>query len=579
MHVEAAGEGWCIVLSAAIAFRCSQKYNSIPKTQNASKFLSRNRFEGCSGIDRWERDGALKLVRDRKEGSTTSQFELVRLRQSPANINSLFLAGSMASLERTMQERLEQVIPSQVTVNQRSLIEKILARYAAEFTLYREALQNADDSNASSVEIVLGKAGEATVDLSRLITDVEIRNNGAVFSTTDWKRLTTIAEGNPDEAKIGNFGVGFYSNFAISDLPAVRSGSSFMQFYFVGDQLFIKVLHDLVPDSTTEESSSASPTSSANPWTSIILKLREPTPIPELESFGRFLATSLGFTKNLRNISGELSCGDTAAFVTTRLTPVRLPIVTLNGHVVIRLCKTVAPPKSLPSLSSVGLPAGSPKKHLRIDAMNETPFQIRAEAANIISFHKPAILATPTIASVAASSTSFASRMLSGFLSKSAPAPPPAIAPPTPTVEDPLALRTTTLFLRTIQATIKVTPTPHFASELLRATKKPLPQVTQVAIIFTSKDEADASEADATGVGRIFAGLRSDTTTNGRIFIGFSTFQTTGFGSSVAARFVPTVERESLDLQATYVAEWNRELLWAAGVTSRHVYELEMLGQ
>lgn len=32
-----------------------------------------------------------------------------------------------------------------VTVNQRALIEKILARYAGEWTLQRELLQNADE--------------------------------------------------------------------------------------------------------------------------------------------------------------------------------------------------------------------------------------------------------------------------------------------------------------------------------------------------------------------------------------------------------------------------------------------------
>ena len=182
--------------------------------------------------------------------------------------------------------------------------------------MYREALQNADDAGASSVEIMLGKR-EKSVDLSRLMAEVEIRNDGAAFTPSDWKRLTTIAEGNPDEGKIGNFGVGFYSNFALSDNPAVKSGNSFMQFFFEGDQLFVKVLHDLAPTLDTENSARSSSTSiesniatssSGNSWTSIILKLREPTPIPELKSFGRFIATSLGFTKNLRNISGECIC-------------------------------------------------------------------------------------------------------------------------------------------------------------------------------------------------------------------------------------------------------------------------------
>lgn len=57
------------------------------------------------------------------------------------------------------------------------------------------------------------------------------------------------------------------------------------------------------------------------------------------------------------------------------------------------------------------------------------------------------------------------------------------------------------------------------------------------------------------------------------------TFQTTGCAASVAARFVSTVERESLDFQARYVADWNRELLWAGGVLARTVYEEELAGE
>ena len=197
----------------------------------------------------------------------------------------------------SIEERLERRAPLQVTVNQRSLIEKILARYSGEYTLYREALQNADDAGAENVEIVLGNQ-----EMERFITNIEIRNDGSPFSPLDFKRLTTIAEGNPDEGKIGNFGVGFYSNFALSDTPAVQSGSSLMQFFFVGDALFIKVLDDLEVPVETDKSLS----SRGNPWTSIILKLREPSPVPEMDSFGRFLATSLGFTKNLRNIKGWL---------------------------------------------------------------------------------------------------------------------------------------------------------------------------------------------------------------------------------------------------------------------------------
>jgi hypothetical protein len=37
-----------------------------------------------------------------------------------------------------------------------------------------------------------------------------VKNDGQAFREEDWQRLKRIAEGNPDETKIGAFGVGFY---------------------------------------------------------------------------------------------------------------------------------------------------------------------------------------------------------------------------------------------------------------------------------------------------------------------------------------------------------------------------------
>lgn len=38
-------------------------------------------------------------------------------------------------------------------VNQRALIDKVLARYSGEFTVFRELLQNSDDALSKAVEI------------------------------------------------------------------------------------------------------------------------------------------------------------------------------------------------------------------------------------------------------------------------------------------------------------------------------------------------------------------------------------------------------------------------------------------
>ncbi|RGB36392.1 histidine kinase-like ATPase [Rhizophagus diaphanus] len=101
-----------------------------------------------------------------------------------------------------------------VGVNKRDLINKILARYSSKFVIYRELLQNSDDAESKSVQIKF----ETEMKTDKIIR-ILFKNNGFPFSPEDWKRLKRIAEGNPDKKKIGAFGVGFYSLFAVCEDP------------------------------------------------------------------------------------------------------------------------------------------------------------------------------------------------------------------------------------------------------------------------------------------------------------------------------------------------------------------------
>lgn len=94
-------------------------------------------------------------------------------------------------------------------------------------------------------------------------------------------RLREIAKGNPDETKIGAFGVGFYSVFAVTNEPMVHSGETAMSFYYVGDQLNYKRLQ----------------LQSSGKWTTVDLPYSVPKPIPNLSDFTSFFAQSLTFVK------------------------------------------------------------------------------------------------------------------------------------------------------------------------------------------------------------------------------------------------------------------------------------------
>jgi hypothetical protein len=107
-----------------------------------------------------------------------------------------------------------------VEVNQRALIDKVLARYSGEFTVFRELLQNADDAGATAVQIMFESmqflnqhkanttegASDASADAASsgsidrplpALNDIVIgqwsfKNNGTIFREEDWNRLKKI---------------------------------------------------------------------------------------------------------------------------------------------------------------------------------------------------------------------------------------------------------------------------------------------------------------------------------------------------------------------------------------------------
>ena len=74
-----------------------------------------------------------------------------------------------------------------VEVNQRALIDKVLARYSGEFTVFRELLQNSDDAQSKAVEIrfetqtyldskTMTRASEANMNADGELPDLKTTN-------------------------------------------------------------------------------------------------------------------------------------------------------------------------------------------------------------------------------------------------------------------------------------------------------------------------------------------------------------------------------------------------------------------
>ncbi|KAL0943867.1 hatpase c domain-containing protein [Colletotrichum truncatum] len=451
-----------------------------------------------------------------------------------------------------------------VTVDTRALIDKVLARYSGEWTTLRELIQNAADAQATTVKVKWETLPSTSVALpnttnrSELLKHVianhtlrrlVVQNDGQPFTKTDWGRLKRIAEGNPDETKIGAFGVGFYSVFADCEEPFVSSGNEAMAFYWKGNALFTK--------------KSTLPEDQRSGDTTFVLDYRNSTtPLPNLLSVSQFLATSLTFVA-LQHVEFWIDDYKILALHKKTSPSLEVPI-----------------PRDLETRTKEGL--------MKVSSVERTSTQIDAAVMSAAGWKPKAAAATKTsdsygMGSEVPSLRSFFSRLTSSATQATAKGKQQReeAAAQEEISEDVTKISTSTIFLRVTSAAVKTHVSTSFASELERATKKPPPKTTKLAILTSSYDETMASESSRSATISktvdVFASVLPSKKPGGRIFIGFPTTQTTGAGMHISAQSViPTVEREAIDLNARWVRTWNIEMLRAAGIMTRLAFINEM---
>ena len=453
-----------------------------------------------------------------------------------------------------------------VTVNTRALIDKVLARYSGEWTTLRELLQNAADATAKRVVIRFETLPSPTVPapkssdpsarlrhvlLHHKLKSTVIENDGDVFKDTDWARLKKIAEGNPDETKIGAFGVGFYSVFADCEEPFVSSGKEALAFYWKGDALFTKRLQ--LPNGQSMK-------------TTFMLPLRNHTsPVPNLMSLCQFLTSSLTFV-GLEGV--ELWLDDWRILQLTKKTAQSVEIQIpkeVNRKTREGLMQVASVAKEAAQLDAHWIRAmeWKTKRATRDDSdeLSEQSARGAPPGQSLRTFFSR--LAPSSLNSAAMEKQAKEEREIQNKIS-----------------EDLLTELTATMFVHIDKATVRTSTNRTFSAELERATKKSPPKTTSVSLLSASYDETTASSSSNSSskpdVARVFDSF-IPVNGKGKIFIGFTTNQTTGLNVHISTpSIIPTVERESIDLNNRFVRVWNVELLRIAGVVARISWGQEM---
>ncbi|KIJ09990.1 hypothetical protein PAXINDRAFT_16966 [Paxillus involutus ATCC 200175] len=437
--------------------------------------------------------------------------------------------------------------PTHVTVNQRALVEKVLARYPEEFTVFRELLQNADDTRAENVDIEFQTEGHAqkllgyeatdstNFDLSKAkVFKCVVRNDGKRFGEGDWNRLTNIAVGNPDDQKIGGFGVGFFSVFSVTDSPVIISGDRCMKMYYDRDQLMVQ------PGKCE-----------ATKWTIIEMEVRnEKLPMPKPFDLSRFLCTAVTFLVEVKKITIRFN-GHSLSEITKSPGIVQVIDVAEDlkrkrdaGFMHVESVKMI-PQEVRVTLTDLAYSAGSERSHAKKSvAGTQDPNVNPASFFGGLQWKKPELRRAATIRTLPRTNVSVINYTI-------------------------------------YSAHISATPPKDIVSGLEVATKKQPPQSFRYEAVHFSMDEYQRVMQDGKeegSIGSVFRGAQALCNEEGeghgsRLFVGQSTLQTSGIAVHLSSRFIPTVERGSIDLANGQVVKWNHELSRIGGFLTRLIYE------
>ena len=241
---------------------------------------------------------------------------------------------------------INEGMEDRVEVNQRMLIDKMLARYSSDFVICRELIQNSDDAQATSftLQIICCPPTITTMTNSEesnecdnfVISEIRAINNGYVFSDDDWKRAITIAEGNTNVNAIGQFGVGFFSVFAYSERPMIQSGKHCLAFVWQNNGKSLTTFRKELPiDQQSSSTSIILPMKDKYILQTKPIKSSEIVPMLDLIQLKAYFTKVLSFTKYINELIIQMN--DTIVFHVTKTrksspsTPLNLAEIKTNA--------------------------------------------------------------------------------------------------------------------------------------------------------------------------------------------------------------------------------------------------------
>ncbi|CAF4050058.1 unnamed protein product [Rotaria sp. Silwood2] len=478
------------------------------------------------------------------------------------SITTVNAISSDALRMRAQQNGREQ----RVEVNQRMLIDKMLARYSSDFVVCRELIQNADDAQATlflfeitcetsnialdmqSTPIKQSNTSDVTTDKTQIwmssaktkttsgpeksaseneslllsnmalkfhnssITEIRAVNNGILFNETDWKRVASIAEGNTNVDSVGQFGVGFFSVFSFAEEPIITSGNECMTFVWRDDNSLTTYRDQL----SVEQQSKL---------TSVILQMRSK----------HILHTRTNLDINMKTSEKKDYAYNIKSAQTTKNNTTTQEII---------------PTMDLNQLKTYFTKALSFTKYINEVVVKInccTVFEKQPSISNMLSLNS--FVQTEQTFTITGGSS---------------------------------------LTLNHVTVDAGVTIDKEFHNHIQRIMKKSLPSNIQIQLLYArdtliAKKQTETSPVNSDPNTESLHSLiplkfeNGDIIPSGLVFIGIGTHQTSGIGMHVYTHLIPTIERENIDLQDPYIAKWNRELLASIGQIARRIYDGEML--